>query len=97
MTGTLNIIQVGNNMEILRWLGWVWRQWEFWQKTFVVAFFCMGAAVGADSPYDKYFAGVAMVIFFSWTFKWWFVDVVKASYAKYKSQRDGLFKTIKGE
>ena len=84
-------------MEILRWLRWQWRQWEFWQKCFIFGMFCMGVSVGAPKPYDTYFAGVGIAIFFGWTFKWWLFDVVKESYTKYKRQRDELFNTIKGE
>lgn len=84
-------------MEILRWIRWQWRQWEFWQKTFVIGMFFMGMSVGAPSPLGLYFAGVGIIIFFSWSFKWFVIDPIKESYTKYKRQRDELFQTIKGE
>ena len=83
-------------MEILRWIRWQWRQWEFWQKCFIAAMFCMGVSAGSSKPYDLYFAAVGVIIFFSFTFKWCIVDPAIKSYKEYKRQRDELFDTIKG-
>lgn len=84
-------------MEILRWIRWQWRQWEVWQKAFILAMFLMGMSVTATSPLDLYFALAGIIILFGFTFKWFVIDALKASYNKYKRQRDELFNTIKGE
>lgn len=83
-------------MEMLRYVTWVWRNWENWQKSFVIAMIlCLGSQL-LSHPYSLYVCAAGVSIVFGWVFKWWFVDSLKKSYNEYKKQRDDLFKTIKG-
>jgi hypothetical protein len=84
-------------MEILRYLNWVWRSWELWQKTFVVAMILNLSSLLAPAPYNQYLLMAGILPLFLWTGKWWIWDRAIESYKEYKKQRDGLFDTIKGK
>ena len=84
-------------MEILRYITWVWRNWEAWQKSFVVATILCLSSVLMPAEYKMYSVAAGMSIVWVWLFKWWFVDSFKKSYEEYKKQRDDLFNTIKGK
>lgn len=83
-------------MEILRYLNWVWRNWELWQKTFVVAMTLNVTSALAPAPYNQYLLMAGILPLFVWTCKWWIWDRAIESYKEYKKQRDGLFDEIKG-
>lgn len=82
--------------ELAGYISWVWRNWELWQKTFVIAFILNAASIFAPNPYDFYMLSVGIGMMFVWTGKWWVWDRAIESYKEYKKQRDGLFDTIKG-
>jgi len=81
--------------EVLGWLAWVWRNWEPWQKLWMVGAAFAGAAISAPEPYKPYLLAVPITIFFVFTFKWAVWDGFQASWTKYKAHRNQLLTTIK--
>ncbi len=95
-TGISNITQAGNNMEILRWLRWQWREFETWQKSWLLGAFFLGAGLASDGLARTILFSVPFAIFMGYTFKWWIYEPAMNSWNKYKTQRDTLFDQIKG-
>ena len=81
--------------EIVNFIKWQWRKWETWQKGYIICAFFMGAGVVAPKPYDIYLFAIPMTMLFAWTFRWAVWDQVKASWNKYKTEKQELFPTIK--
>ncbi len=81
--------------ELFGWVSWVWRNWETWQKLWVVAMFFVGASVTASEQARPYLLAVPITIFFCCTFKWMVWDGFKSSWGKYKQHRNSMFETIK--
>ena len=82
--------------DLLGYISWVWRNWEWWQRSFIVGMILNGASVFASKPYDIILGITGFGIIMFWLGKWWIVDVLMESYKKYKKQREELFNTIKG-
>jgi len=78
------------------YLQWVWRNWEWWQRCFVVGMILNLISIFASKPYDLILgiSGFAIIMF--WLGKWWIVDVLMENYKKYKQQKENLFNEIKG-
>ena len=81
--------------EFFGWVRWVWNKQETWQKTFLVAFFFLGAGINASAEAQKYLWSISFVIILFWLTKWCLWDAFWASWAKYKSHRNELLTTIK--
>ena len=81
--------------EILEFISWQWRKWEIWQKGFIIGAFFAGGSVFAPNPYDVYLFAIPMTALFFWCGKWMVWDQVKASWTKYKTEKQELFTTIK--
>ncbi len=84
-------------MEIFRWLRWQWRQFETWQKSWLLGAFFLGAGLMLDGILGKIFIAIPFAIFMGYTFKWWFYEPITNSWNKYKEQRETLFDTIRGD
>jgi hypothetical protein len=84
-------------MEIFRWLRWQWRQFETWQKFWVLGCSFLGAGIMSDGLARKIFFAVPIMILLVYTFKWWIYEPAVSSWRKYKEQRDTLFDTIRGD
>ena len=83
--------------EILLFIKWQWRKWEFWQKCFIFGAFFFGMGLGLPQPYRTYGMAVPLIIFFVSTFKWWIFDPMMESWRTYKKEKQNLFDTIKGD
>ncbi len=83
--------------DILMFVQWQWREFEFWQKCFIIITPAMIASVFLPAPYDRYLYLASMSVVFAFFTKWIVWDGIKSSYAKFKQQRDNLFNEIKGE
>ena len=81
--------------EFLGWLAWVWRNWETWQRLWVVGAGFAGAGLTASDAARPYLLAVPITIFFVYTFKWAVWDGVRDSWTKYKAHRNQLLTTIK--
>lgn len=81
--------------EVLKFIRWQWRKWETWQKGYIIGAFFMGAGVVAPNPYDLYLLAIPMIVLFVHCSKWMVWDQVKASWRKYKTEKQELFPTIK--
>ena len=82
-------------MKIWSFIKWRWQKWERWQRVWVVAFFFLGAGVGAKQPAQTVLLAIPVGIFFFYLGKWWIWDPVKESYQEYQKEQQGLFDTIK--
>ncbi len=83
--------------NFLMFIQWQWREFEFWQKCFIVVVPAIVASVFLPKPYDQYLYLAAMSVVFAFFTKWIVWDGIKASYAKYRKQRDNLFNEIRGD
>lgn len=81
--------------EFIGWVRWTWRNWEPWQKMFMFAMFLQGAGWGLGGDYGIYITSLGVIIVFSYIFKWFVYDSMKASWNKYKEHRNELLTTIK--
>jgi len=82
--------------NLFGYISWVWRNWELWQRSFIIAMILNVVSLALNKPYDIIACAVGWTIIFFWLGKWWIVDVLMKNYKEYKKQRDGLFDTIKG-
>ena len=77
--------------DIINFVQWQWRKFEFWQKCFICSSFFFGAAVVSEPPYTFYLSIVPMVVVFSYMTKWMIWDAAKASWKKYQEEKKNLF------
>jgi Kef-type K+ transport system membrane component KefB len=82
--------------NLFGYISWVWRNWELWQRSFIIGMMLQGASVFTSKPYDMILSAIGFGIIMFWLGKWWIVDMLMTSYKKYKQQQEDLFKTIKG-
>ena len=81
--------------EVLGFIQWQWRKWELWQKLYIAGLIMFVSAVLLPSPWSTYVGLVLMACALVWTFKWAIWDNLRASWFKYKQERNRLFKTIR--
>jgi hypothetical protein len=81
--------------EILGFIAWQWRQWELWQRIFIVSMTVFAGAVLLPNPYDVYVVLTLTGAMLAWTFKWAIWDNVQANWQKYKQERNQLLQIIK--
>lgn len=81
--------------EFFGWLSWVWRNWETWQKLWVVALFFIGMSLGLEGTARNVVIIIPITIFGYFMFKWAVVDTFKSSWTKYREHRNELLTTIK--
>jgi hypothetical protein len=78
------------------YLQWLWRNWAWWQRSFIFAMILNFVSIFCSKPYDFILGMTGLAIFMFWVGKWWVVDGVIKSYNEYKKQQDNLFNEIKG-
>ncbi len=81
--------------EFFGWMQWVWRNWETWQKLWIVAVFFMGMGWGAEGIARPILLAVPALIFGFYLTKWCLWDSFQESWAKYTQHRNELLTTIK--
>ena len=81
--------------EFFRWMHWVWRRQERWQKLWIVAMFFMGMGLSAEGWAKIVVMSVPAAIFGFYVIKWIFWDTVRSSWLKYKEHRNHLLTTIR--
>lgn len=81
--------------EFFGWARWVWSRQETWQKWWLFGMFLVGASINAEGVQHQYLLGVALAIFGFHLLKWAVWDAFRASWAKYKQERNNLLTTIK--
>lgn len=82
-------------MEFFRWVAWVWRRQETWQKLWIVAMFFVGMSLSAEGTAKWVLLSVPAAIWGFYLTKWAVWDAFRASWAKYKQDRNSLLTTIK--
>jgi hypothetical protein len=78
------------------YLQWLWRNWAWWQRSFIFAMSLNFASIFSSKPYDFILGMTGLAIIMFWVGKWWVVDGVIKSYNEYKKQQENLFNEIKG-
>lgn len=73
--------------EVLYFLQWQWRKWEFWQKGWIIAAFVFGCGTTSADPYRAYLMGVPLLFVFSYMLKWMFWDGVKDAWLRYQKEK----------
>ena len=82
-------------MKIFQFIRWQWRQWEWWQKTFIVSAFLFGVSANLSEPYKTWVWGISMANIVFWLMKWVLWDGTKSAYRKFVEEQNSLFTTIK--
>ena len=82
-------------MEILRFIAWRWRTWEFWQKCFVIVMPCLPLSLLTPAPWDYWLSLVPMMVVFGFILKWAVWDSIHKNWLAYKKSRQELFDTIR--
>lgn len=81
--------------EIWGYLTWTWRNWETWQRLFILAMILqtIGWFIPGTTGMIVSAAGFGIVMFF--LIKWFVWEQISASWTKYKQHRNELLTTIK--
>lgn len=81
--------------DILTFLQWQWRKWEFWQKCYILSAPLLGAGLAVDDPYRSYLVAVPVLICFTFMIKWFIIEPIKSSWTRFQEDKKNLFNTIK--
>jgi len=82
-------------MKIWYFLQWRWRQFETWQRFWLLAMFLFGCALTAPDAYKQFFAVPAAVIILGYVAKWILYDGIKNAWNKYNEEQEEIVKIIK--
>lgn len=74
---------------------WQWRRLQTWQRGYLLGALLFGMGLGLPDPYGTYVIAVPVSAWFGFFGKWWVWDPLKASWAKYQTEKRELFSTIK--
>ena len=81
--------------EFFGWIRWAWSRQERWQKLWIIAMFFIGMSLGAEGIAKWIILAVPATIWGFYLFKWAVLDTFRASWAKYREERNKLFGVIK--
>jgi len=81
--------------KILNFLQWQWKQFETWQKFWMLAMFLIGAGVGASEPYKMYLLGMGAGIIFAFMIKWAIWDGTRSAWARYNEEQEKIVNIMK--
>ena len=81
--------------KIWHFLQWQWRQFEFWQKSWILAMFLIGAGFGAPESYKVYPLAVGGAIILGFWLKWAIWDGTRNAYARYQEEQEKLISIMK--
>lgn len=82
--------------EQIRFVRWLFSGLELWQWVLLLSLFLNLSSLfflGTELASDMNTAGMGLLLLV--TFKWFVLDPLKASWARYKEQRNNLLTTIK--
>jgi len=83
-------------MKILHFLQWQWRQFDAWQKWWMVGMFFFGAGVGASDPYQRYLLAIPFLIITLSLLKWILWDGIKHQWAQFNQEQQKIVDIMKG-
>lgn len=83
--------------EIMYFLQWQWRQFEFWQKMYMLAAALAGASVSASAPYDRWLGVTAFSIVMFYFLKWIIWDGVRSAWNNYQEEKDKVIRILAAE
>lgn len=82
-------------MKIWYFLQWQWRQFETWQKFFMLAMFLFGCSISASDSRKVYFITPALCIVGGFVLKWAVYDGIKNAWAKYNKEQEEIVSILK--
>lgn len=77
-------------MKIWYFMQWQWRQFETWQRFWLLAMFLGGCAFTAPDHYKAYFILAAGAIVLSFVLKWIFYDGVMNAWHKFNQEQEKM-------
>ena len=81
--------------EIVGYLTWTWRNWELWQKLFIVAMIVQVIGWFIPGTAGMIVSGMGFSVIVYFILKWFVWDRIAENWSKYKSHRNELLTTIK--
>lgn len=82
--------------EIFYFLQWQWRQFETWQKIWLVAAVFLGAGVTTSSAtMQNIFFGIAASVYGFFILKWVFWDGTKSAWNSYQQEKQQVVDIMK--
>ena len=81
--------------EFINWVVWMFKGLQLWQWVILTSLVLNIGSAFLPDPYHWYVNAVGMAMILSCFFKWFVYDMLKASWVRYKAQRNELFNTIK--
>ena len=81
--------------EILRFLQWQLRRFEFWQICFIISITLTLTSIAVPDPYSLWMniAGISIILMFFT--KWAVWDGIRSAWQRYKEERNNLLTTIR--
>ena len=77
-------------MKIWYFLQWQWRQFDTWQRFWLLGMFLIGAGVGADQPRGTYFMLTGFAIIAGFVLKWIIWDGISNAWARYNEEQNQI-------
>ena len=84
-------------MKVWYFLQWQWRQFDAWQKWWMLGMFFLGAGIGAESgsTHERVFYGIALVILAGGMLKMVFWDGIKNQWIRFNQEQEEIVRIIK--
>ena len=76
--------------KIWNFVQWQWRQFETWQKFWMLAMFFIGAGTGASDPYKVYLLAAGLGIILVFMLKWAVWDGTRNAWARYNEEQQKI-------
>ena len=81
--------------KILYFLQWQWRQFETWQKFWMLAMFLFGASLSASEERRPYFLYSALAIVLAFVLKWVLYDGIRNAWIRFNEEQQKLVDIMK--
>ena len=84
-------------MKIWYFLQWQWRQFELWQRMWMLGMFFLGAGIGAESGsvHERVFYGIALVILAGGMLKMVIWDGIKNQWNQFNQEQQRVIDIMK--
>lgn len=81
--------------NVINFVIYCWKSWEFWQKALIINIVLQAACWLFAEPYRTYISGVGWTLLIGVFFNWWWKDLLLPKWQKYKEHKNQLLTTIK--
>jgi len=82
-------------IEILRFLQWQCRRFEFWQLCFIFSIMLTLTSMAVPQPYSVWMNIGGLLIIIAFFSKWLLWDGIRGAWQRYKEERNKLLTTIR--